>query len=127
MYLYCVLKGNLFYIDRVMTVYTVESGGFMSKFSADPQFAMRVHQGYIDGLNGFDEFSGYRFHNEVKAALVKRQFEIDRIQRRFDKIVRQPEYRPMIRERGLFKTIAFYAIGYAMLLTGKIWRKDKND
>lgn len=126
-FLYFALKGDLYYIDRVMSVYTLQSGGFMSRVSASPEFAARVLQGFVDGLTSFDEYSGYRFHSEVEASLVKRRFEIERIQRRFDRIVRHPEYRPLIRERGLIKTIAFYIVGYAMLLTRKIRKGDKND
>ncbi len=122
MFLYFSLKGALYYIDRVMSVYTSESGGFMSRVISDPAFALRVHQGYIDGLKEFDKYSQYRFHDNVTAALVERRFEVDRIRRRFDRIVKHPEYRPLVRQRGIFKAAAFYLIGYIMLL---FRRKDK--
>ncbi len=119
LFLYFAMMGNVYFIDRVMSVYTVESGGFMSKMKDDPQFAKRVHQGYIDGLTSFDEFSGYRFHDYVEAALVERRFEVYRISRRFDKLIQDSKYRPLIRRRGAIKTVAFYLLGYIMRITGK--------
>lgn len=116
MYLYFALKGSFYYIDRVMTTYTIESGGFMSRLKNNPEFALRAHQGYVDGLTAFDEFSDYRFHEYVSKALVGRQFEIDRINRRFDRIVKNPEYRPLVRQRGMLKAAAFYLVGTLMLL-----------
>ena len=123
LFLYFALKGDLYYIDRVMTTYTVESGGFMSRLYKDSQFAMRVHQGYVDGLTAFDEFSHYRFHDDVCAALVMRRFEIDRISRRYDRIVQHPEYRKLVRKRGILKAIAFNVLGYTMLIFRKRERR----
>lgn len=116
MYLYFSLKGSFYFIDRVMTTYTIESGGFMSQLKDNPEFALRAHQGYVDGLTAFDEFSDHRFHEYVSKALAVRRFEIDRINRRFDRIIKQPEYRPLIRKRGPVKAAAFYLIGMFMLL-----------
>ena len=119
MFLYFSMKGGIYFIDRVMSVYTIESGGFMSRVKSDPTFAMRVHQGYIDGLEAFDAYSGYRYHEGVTAALLERRFEVDRISHRFDRIVKAPEYRPLIRKRGAVKTAEYYAMGGLMLLFGK--------
>ena len=119
LYLYFSLKGAFYYIDRPMSCYTMESGGFMTRVIEDPVFARRVHIGYINGLKAFDEYSDYRFHDAVTAALVERRFEVDRIERRFDRIVQHPEYRPLVRNRGIFKMIAFHLLGYMMLIFGR--------
>jgi hypothetical protein len=116
MYLFFSLKGSFYFINRVMTTYTVESGGFMSQAKSDPELALRAQQGFVDGLTAFDEYSDYRFHEYVSKALVSRRFEIDRINRRFDRIIRTPEYRSLIRQRGLVKAVAFYLVGMFMLL-----------
>jgi hypothetical protein len=115
-YLYLALEGSFYFIDRVMTTYTVESGGFMSQAKSNPELALRAQQGFVDGLTAFDEYSDYRFHEYVSEALVPRRFEIDRINRRFDRIIQHPEYRPLIRRRGPIKAAAFYLIGMFMLL-----------
>lgn len=115
-YLYLALRGDFYFIDRVMTTYTVESGGFMSQAKSDPELALRAQQGFVDGLTAFDEYSDYRFHEYVDQALVPRRFEIDRINRRFDRIIRTPEYRSLIRQRGPVKAVAFYLVGMFMLL-----------
>lgn len=123
LYLYFALKGDLYFINRVMSIYTMDSGGFMSRLNKDPQFAMRVHQGYVDGLTAFDDFSQYRFHDDVCAALVMRRFEIDRISRRFDRIVQHPEYKELVRNRGIVRAIAYKIVGYTMLLFRKRERR----
>lgn len=116
LYLYFSLQGDFYFIDRTMSVYRIESGGFMSQLNKDAEFALKVHQSYIDGLTAFDEYSDHRYHDYVCEALVVRRFEVDRINRRFDRIVQTPEYRPLIRKRGLIKAIAFYVVGVGMIL-----------
>ena len=120
LYLYFAMQGDIYYIDRVMSVYTVESGGFMSRVKEDKQFAHMVHQGYIDGLLAFDEFSGHRFSKGVQKALVVRRFEIARIERRFDELVLNPAYKPLINTRSIPKRIGIYSIGYLMLFLREI-------
>jgi hypothetical protein len=82
------------------------------------EFAVRANQGFIDGLSAFDEYTDYRFHEYVNKALLSRQFEIDRIHRRFDLIVKRPEYRPLLRKKGILKAFAFTVIGRIMLIFG---------
>ncbi len=124
-FLYYSMRGNVYFIDRVMSLYTVESGGIMSRIKSDPEFAKKVHRGYINGLEAFDEYSGYRFHEGVTAVLVKRRFEVDRLDRRYDKILRTPEYRPLVKQRGLRRSLAFFVMGHLQLLFGKKDRKEE--
>lgn len=118
LFLFLAISSNVYYIDRVMSTYTVESGGFMSRCENEPDFALRVHQGYINGLTAFDEFSQYRYHEYINTSLVSRRFLIDFISHRFDRIVQTPEYRPLIRKRGFLRVMKLYLAGYAMLLLG---------
>lgn len=118
LYLFFASKGSTFYIQRTMSVYTLESGGFMSRVKQDPQFAYKVHKGYIDGLTEFDKYSGHKYRKYVRRTLARRRFEIARIERRFDTIVRTPEFKPYIQERGFLKCIAIYAVGYMMFIFG---------
>ena len=92
----------------------------MSKVKVDKQFARRVHQGYIDGLLAFDEFSGHMFSKGVQKALVVRRFEIARIERRFDELILNPAYKPFINTRNIPKRVGIYIIGYLMLFLRKI-------
>ncbi len=124
LYLFFAMKGSTFYIKRMMSVYTMESGGFMSRVKQDPQFAYKVHKGYIEGLTDFDEYSDHQFSRYVHRMLLKRRFEIARIDRRFDTIVRNPEFRPYIKERGFLKSIAMYVLGYMMLVFGRNQKKE---
>ena len=123
-YLYYGLKGDAYYIDREMSVYTMESGGFMSRMKADPEFARNVHQGYIDGLTEFDAFSDHKYSDLIAKMLVPRKFEIARIDRQFDILVSNPEFDYLIQGRGFIKSIAFRILGHAMLLSRRI-RKER--
>lgn len=125
LYLYFAMQGDIYYIDRVMSVYTVESGGFMSRVRKDKQFAYKVHQGYIDGLLAFDEFSGHRFSEGVQKALVVRKFETARIDRRFDELVSDPAYKPFINTRSIPKRIGIYSIGYLMLFLRRFKKRNR--
>lgn len=123
-YLFFGLKGNTYYIDREMTVYTMDSGGFMSRINVDPEFARKVYQGYIDGLTEFDAYSNYVYSDQIHKMLVPRRFGVARIDRRFDLLVSNPEYDYLIQERGFLKGLAYRIIGHAMRLSRKI-RKER--
>lgn len=124
LYLYFGLKGYTYYIDRYMSTYTMESGGFMSRVKRDPQFAYQVHKGFIDGLTEFDKFTHYQYTDKVRRMIAMRRFEIARLDRRFDLIVTTPELRPYIKTRGIIKQAAFYVVGYSMFFA-RIFRKGK--
>lgn len=123
-FLFFGLKGDTYYIDREMSIYTVESGGFMSRAKTDPEFAKKAHQGFIDGLTEFDTYSGHKYSDLIEKALVLRRFEIARIDRRFDILVSNPEFDDLIKRRGVIKNIAFRILGHAMLLSRRI-RKER--
>ena len=123
LYLYFGLKGATYYIDRVMTTYTMESGGFMSRVKADPQFAYKVSEGFVRGLTDFDEYSNHEYSAYVQRMLVPKRFEIARIERRFDVLVSTPEFRRLVKKRVIFKRTVIYVVGYTMLLIGKCIKK----
>ena len=116
LYLFFALKGSTLYINRVMSTYTLESGGFMSRVKQDLQFAYKVHKGYIEGLTEFDEYTGHKYSQYVHRMLANRKFEVARFNRRFDTLVSTPEFRPYIKEMGFLKSIVIYVVGYTMLI-----------
>ena len=126
LYLYFGLQGDTYYIDRVMTTYTMESGGFMSRVKADPRFAYKVSEGFIRGLTDFDEYSKHEYSAYVQRMLVPKRFEVARIERRFDILVSTPEYRRLIQKRGAIKRMAIWIVGYTMLLLGRLHKERIN-
>ena len=120
LYLYFGLHGDTYYIDREMSTYTMESGGFMSRVKNDPVFARRVHQGYVDGLTEFDKYTDYKYSDNVRRMLVTRRFEIARADRRFDVLISTPEFRPILSNRGVFKRAVIDAAGCIMLLAERV-------
>ena len=122
LYLYFGLKGNTYYIDKEMSTYTVESGGFMSRAKRDPKFAYKVHKGFIDGLTEFDKYTKYEFSDNVRKMIAPRRFEVARLDRRFDLIVTTPELRTYIENKGFIKKAAYYVVGYSMFLIRKFMK-----
>lgn len=107
MMLYCCTLGDFYYIDRVMSTYTVDSGGFMSRLERDPEFARRVYLGYVKGFREFDEFSDRRFHRYIMKGALRKQFAADELDLKYDKIVHSPGYRFILRDRSPVQRFAY--------------------
>ena len=101
--MYALSKGDAYYINRDMSVYSVESGGFMSSIKRNRKQAIRVNRSYIAGIEGFDQFTNHRFHKYTKKAIHRRRFELLILERKFKTIVSDPDYADLVNERGAIK------------------------
>ena len=101
--LYALSKGDAYYINRDMSVYSVESGGFMSSIRKNRKLAMRVHQSYIDGIEEYDRFTDKKFHEYTEKAILRRRFELLVLKRDFKTLLSDPYYEEALKERGRIK------------------------
>lgn len=104
---YALSKGDAYYINRDMSVYTVESGGFMSSIKRKRKLAIQVNQSHIDGIEGFEQFTNGRFHEYTRKAILRRRFELLILTRDFKTIVSNPDYTDLVKERGFMKTLKY--------------------
>lgn len=100
---YALSKGDAYYIDRDMSVYSVESGGFMSSIKRNRKMAIRVNQSYIEGIEGFDRYTHNRFHTYTEKAILRRRFELLILKRDFTTLLSDPDYADLLKERGVLK------------------------
>lgn len=77
MFLFFVTEGDCWYIDRDMSCYRVDSGGFMSRIGKDNSFLLRAQWGYINGLKAFDEYSKGEFAESTHRAILRRELLCD--------------------------------------------------
>lgn len=97
MQLFFLSKGPAWYIARAMSCYTEDSGGFMSRLSQDPTFSARVHRGYCEGLQAFDEYSGRKYSPYVQRAILRREFFEDLALHHYA-LLFSPRYRSVLDE-----------------------------
>ena len=98
--IYALSKGDAYYINRDMSVYSVDSGGFTSSVSKDRKLAMRVLQSYINGIEEYDRFTGNRFHGDIEKAVLRSRFELLILKRDFKTILSEPAYSDLLKERS---------------------------
>ena len=106
--LYCLSQGDAYYIQREMSVYRVNTGGFMTTLRKDVGTALRVHCGYIDGFREYDSFTQGKYHPYLEKAILRRKFEIDRLQRDYLALTHNPEYRFILKERKAWKRVLYH-------------------
>ena len=105
--MYALSKGDAYYINRDMSVYSVESGGFMSSIKRNKKLALKVNQSYIEGIEEFNKFTHNRFHKYTKKAVVRRKFEVLVLNRDFKSLLSNPEYEDLLKERGARKRLEY--------------------
>ena len=91
-----------------MSVYRVNTGGFMTTLRKDVGTALRVHCGYIDGFREYDSFTQGKYHPYLEKAILRRKFEIDRLQRDYLALTHNPEYRFILKERKAWKRVLYH-------------------
>lgn len=102
MLLYCATQGDIYYVNRYMSCYTVDSGGFMSRAYRDPEFAKSVHEAYIEGFKAYNEFTDNRYEKSIDKGIIRRKFYIDYINKHYWKILTSPDYRFILTDMKMY-------------------------
>lgn len=105
--MYALSEGDAYYINRDMSVYSVDSGGFMSSIKRNKKLALQVNQSYIDGIEQFDRYTHNRFHRYAKKSVIRRKFEVLILKRDFKSLLSNPEYEDLLKERGTRKILMY--------------------
>lgn len=66
-----------FFIKEKMSNYRILSGGFNSRIKANPQMAISVEEQLIKGMEAFDQYTNYKYHNHVKNRILRSRCIID--------------------------------------------------
>lgn len=77
LFLFFATEGDAWYIDRDMSCYRVNSGGFMTRLKTDKAFCQKVQLGYVSGLRAFEDYSKGRFAESTHRAILRREFLYD--------------------------------------------------
>lgn len=64
--LYCLLHGNGFYIQEIMSCYRVDSGGYNSTANANPDKNIQDERKLAVALRAFDEFTEKKYHKYIQ-------------------------------------------------------------
>ena len=103
LFMYALSKGDAYYINRDMSVYSVNSGGFMSLINRNRKIAIRVNQSYIDGIEAYDQFTHNRFHEYTEKAIRYRRFADLTMKRDFKTLLSDPDYADLLKEKSIIK------------------------
>lgn len=103
--LYSLLKGDVIYIDNEMSNYRLDSSGSVgSKLSVSKEFRKNQMGRYIEVMQLFDEFSEYRFHEDVQKYIQRREFAYY-IDAECYKEAKNKKYKEYYNEMSFFKRI----------------------
>lgn len=110
LFLFCLTKGSAWYIDRDMSCYTVDSGGFMTSLGKGGSFCERVQLGYIQGLEAFDAYSHGRFATAIQRAVLRRQFLYDLATHNY-RAISNGKYKDLNSELGSLRRLRYRFLG----------------
>lgn len=74
--LYLLLKGNAFYIDRIMSRYRVFSGGYNSEMLKNREKNKENQLKLKNAIDAFDKFTSFEFHEYIKVWSNRLDIEI---------------------------------------------------
>lgn len=99
--LYLASKGYAYYIDEVMSAYrTNVKGSAMYKQRKLVERRIRGHMGYLDILDGFNEYTEGIYSKEIEESKLKREIKILMLENNL-KEIKQYKYKPY------YKTLRF--------------------
>lgn len=74
---YFSLQGKIYYMNRIMSAYRVNSKGSLSRLYINNRKAnIRQNELFVEMLEQLDEYTNYRFHGSVEKHKEKRLFEM---------------------------------------------------
>lgn len=72
--IWCLLKGNGFYVDSVSSCYRIQSGGYMSNVKDNIEFAVNLQERLINALMFLDDYTQLKYHKYIKNRILFAQF-----------------------------------------------------
>lgn len=123
--LYMVTKGDIIYIDKVMSYYRLNSiGSYNSRLNSYEKI-IDHNKHMIRIYKLFNKCSGYRFNEYMQCGILNYEFTIDSIRDDHKSLV-QKKYRKVVKNLPLKRKIHYYI---SVLIPGfnKIYRRLRNN
>lgn len=76
--LFALCKGKGFFIDKIMSKYRLFSGGYNSFVLAHPEKRINDEKKLIQALTKFDEFSEFKYHEDIECKIKRSHFFISK-------------------------------------------------
>ncbi|MBE6344462.1 MAG: glycosyltransferase [Spirochaetaceae bacterium] len=76
--LFALCKGKGFFIDKIMSKYRLFSGGYNSIVLAHPEKRINDEKKLIQALTKFDEFSEFKYHEDIECKIKRSHFFISK-------------------------------------------------
>lgn len=114
--LYLISKGDIFYIDEVMSCYRIGTEESWSMRMKHNHSLRTQHQNnYILALQEYDKYTNYKYTDIIQLDIKQRRFSI--FKEEFNlKMMKSNQYRKMYDNLSLIEKI-FYSIGYYIPVT----------
>lgn len=124
LFLYYAAKGNIYYTDKCMSKYRIQSEGSWSlNNSQSKQHALRTDNELFQMISDFNEYTQERFAKEVYAYQTLLNFRIFQYERRFKELL-DVRYANLFQKLGK-RQKAYYRICANFPLVGDIYYKIK--
>ena len=111
--LYLGLKGNIYFIDSVMSHYrTLNPNSFVGKKNKDKATAVRYRYEKVHALEAFDKDTDFAFHEKVKTAVAYTEFSALSVDNDL-KAMKSDKYRWLYKQLPLPKKLGYHVFYFA--------------
>lgn len=108
-------QGDLIYINRNMSSYRCMSGGFMSHWYSNKEFASKVNNGFIMGYTKIDEYTNHKYHYILDEGIKKYQFQQLILEEKFQ-FLKSERYMQIYKLLPYYKKVALTIGRYSKFL-----------
>lgn len=106
--LFYISKGDLYYINKKMSCYRVQSkGSWNEKIESSISKKVENVNSDILWLNLYDEYCGFKFENYINEVILRKKFYLLLMQRKYKDIVKKP-YSKLFRRLTMKEKIYIY-------------------
>lgn len=66
LFMFCLISGDVYYVDKDMSCYRTNSGGVVTKISNDTAKHLEYDKKFIEGYKAFDAFTRGKYHEDLE-------------------------------------------------------------
>lgn len=105
--LYLLSLGNGGFLHRSMSCYRMLSGGVMSKLTENKDFAVKVAEGKAEGLQKFNEYTGFAYQRELDHAICAEEVRICFLKRDYKSLRKRKYFSYIFGTKNLKRILLF--------------------
>ncbi|MGN0005695.1 MAG: glycosyltransferase family 2 protein [Candidatus Gastranaerophilaceae bacterium] len=117
--LFALTKGDMYYIDEIMTCYRLQAkGSWSSNIVNDEKKKLAYLQNLVYGYGVFDHFTNHEYHNEIEKICEEKKFRIALLSKDYKGLLKKEFKKYLTKKERLY----FIGMAYFPVLTKKVFK-----